>query len=108
MDSARQYAEKLTKRTGVTHTVHITGHNNDGIYAIVVCDICNLHVINKYTTISTKYPRRLEYYTNCDLSSDESRVNKKGERLPESLQEWRHQYVMLLGLYTFDRNLTQH
>ncbi len=90
LPSARQYAEKLTKRSGMTHTAARVDLNDDGIDEIVVRDVYgNPVVINGYTTSASTWPERLEYYTNRQQSEDESRVNSKGQRLKESLQEWR-------------------
>ncbi len=91
IDDATAYADKLTKQRGIPHKATQADINQDGIPEIVIHDVYgNPVVINGYTTVASKWPERMQYYSTRELSQDKKRVSKTtGKRLPESLQEWR-------------------
>ncbi len=89
LPSAKEYATKLSKRTGVKHEAYRQDLNGDGIDEIVVRDVYgNPCVINGYTTIKSKWPERLQFHSTRQHSATRTKAN--GDPAMESLQEWRH------------------
>ncbi len=90
LNSATAYAANLTKQRGTRYSAGLEDLDEDGIPEVIIRDVYgNPVVVNGYTTIASKWPERLQYYTGRQASSDPSRVNSKGVALPESPQEWR-------------------
>ncbi len=85
--SAEAYAEKLSKRTGMTHSAEMHDLNGDNIPEVIVRDVYgNPVVINGYTTTNSTWPERLQYY---NTRKDTELRGKNGKPIKESLQAWR-------------------